>query len=314
MNHILPIAIRAIKGIGNETIRKLLEKNDLPTDKVRIFEWLKDNNALTLKQQSTINQQIVSDAIHHAEEVIRKSAAQGIGIITRLDKDYPSMFRAMPNKQPVVIYYKGNPKCLNEESVAIIGSSEATEKGKRVAARLGSVFASEYGFVIVSGLALGCDTAAHEGCLSVGGKTVAILPCGLDQVYPRANAPLAKAILLEDGCIISEYEVGIKPIQAYFVERDRLQSGLSKAVIVVEADEDSGTMQTVEYGRKQGRLIACYKSDDPTLKNKGNIKMINEGMAVPLENAMDIERLVDGIRKVITKISVVDESVQLSML
>ncbi len=148
------------------------------------------------------------------------------------------------------------------------------------------------GDVVVSGLAIGCDQYGHEGCVKVHGKSVAVLPCGLDKVYPAKNKNLAQKILDNNGCLISEYPIETKVFKNFFIERDRLQSGLSDGVIVVETDIKGGTMHTVGYTLDYKRVLACYKHPDRYLnepKTFGNQKLIKEKKAISLSNNLELE-------------------------
>lgn len=173
------------------------------------------------------------------------------------DKEYPLLLRGL-SKKPEKIYYKGNIDIVNAyKNVAVIGSRNASKEGLRLAYETGQMVA-EQGLNVVNGLALGCDTEALRGALSKSGKCIAILPCGIEQVYPKSNQKLAELILENGGCILSEYPPGT-PIKKYqYVERDYLQSGISQGVLMIEAQEKSGTMHTVEFAIRQYRRLACY--------------------------------------------------------
>ena len=171
---------------------------------------------------------------------------RSIQIVTYLDANYPKRLKNIID-QPTVLYYKGNIECLNKkDTVAIIGTREPTEYGVKIARNLGSSFGKR-DYVVVSGLALGCDMYGHEGCLDENGTTVAVMPCGLDTVYPAKNKPLAEKILDKGGCLISEYPIKTRVFKNFFVERDRLQSGLSDGVFVIETGEKGGKLHTVGY-------------------------------------------------------------------
>ena len=159
---------------------------------------------------------------------------------------------------PERFFYKGDISFLNElHAVAIIGSRNAPKEAILSAYASGQYAAME-GYAVVNGLAVGCDMAALRGALSEGGKCVAILPCGLDMVVPSVNEYLAEEILEKGGCLISEYGTGTEPEKYKYVQRDRLQSGLSEAVLVVHYGEDSGTLKTAEFARKQGVKVIRY--------------------------------------------------------
>ena len=185
---------------------------------------------------------------------------------------------------PERFYYKGDISFLNDfRSVAVIGSRNASKEAMLWAYASGQ-YASMEGYAVVNGLAVGCDTAALRGALSKGGRCVAVLPCGLDKIVPAVNDMLAEEILENGGCLISEYEAGTEAKKYRFVERDRLQSGLSEAVLVVFAGKeesrsdssmsdlasksdaaasrnhkDSGSLKTAEFARKQGVKVLRYR-------------------------------------------------------
>jgi DNA processing protein len=160
---------------------------------------------------------------------------------------------------------------------------------------------AERGFVIVSGLAKGCDTVAHRGCLDAHGKTVAILGGGIDYIYPKENRPLADEILNTGGCLLSEYKPGMKPQPSFFVERDRLQSGLSQAVIVIETDVKGGSMHTVGFALSQNRLVACLGGHSGKYlshpKVQGTKLLISDGKASRLSNLEEVESFLEKLIK-----------------
>ena len=159
---------------------------------------------------------------------------------------------------PERFFYKGDISFLNDlRAVAIIGSRNAPKEAILAAYASGQYAAME-GYAVVNGLAVGCDTAALRGALSDGGKCVGILPCGLDMVVPSVNEYLAEEILEKGGCLISEYDPGTEAEKYRFVQRDRLQSGLSEIVLVVHCREDSGSLKTAEFARKQGVKVLRY--------------------------------------------------------
>ncbi|MBK1811546.1 DNA-protecting protein DprA [Clostridium sp. YIM B02505] len=241
----------------------------------------------------------ISKAIEKTYLIIDKSEQQNINLISILDEAFPESLRNIPDS-PVLLYYKGNyNSVLNNHSVAIIGTRTPTTHGIGVAEKLGMTFGKD-GFTVVSGLAYGCDEFGHKGCIKSKGQTVAVMAGGLDTVYPSKNKDLAKLILDTDGCLISEYPIGVRPFKSSFVERDRLQSGLSAAVIVVETDVKGGTLHTVSDAILQKKILVCYKHPDQYLNDKqsqGNQMLIANGDAIPLANETDIENLKNKIIK-----------------
>jgi DNA processing protein len=157
------------------------------------------------------------------------------------------------------IYYIGNIDLIDSNrNMAVIGSRHVSDNGIKQAFKIGFKLA-KMDINVVNGLAIGCDTYALKGALSVGGKCIAVMPCGLERIVPKSNYRLADEILAKDGLLISEYPVGSEIEKYMYVERDRLQSDISKGVIVVEAGFKSGTMYTVRAARKQGKPIACCR-------------------------------------------------------
>lgn len=145
---------------------------------------------------------------------------------------------------------------------------------------------------LVNGLALGCDAEAIKGALSEGGKCIAVMPCGLEQVQPRSNYRLAEQILEKGGCMISEYPVG-SSIQKYrYVERDKVQSEISQGIMIIEADENSGTMHTAEFAMRQHKRLACYYHKMIELSN-GNLLLENSGKAKVIKTQSDLEEFID---------------------
>lgn len=173
--------------------------------------------------------------------------------------------------------------------IAIVGSRNATDYGCKVAHRLGKIFAQKNN-IVVSGLAKGCDTYGHRGCIDAKGKTVAILPSPVDAPEPKEDSELAKDIVNSSGLLLSEYYEGQKVQRGYYVARDRLQSALSDAVVVVETETEGGTMHTVEYCRDQNRSLACSRHPDRymNLKQLGGNKVLLETDALPIGNKEEI--------------------------
>jgi DNA processing protein len=177
----------------------------------------------------------------------------GVRLMFRESPLYPPLLKEIP-QPPFGIYVLGTLPQENLKTLAIVGTRKATVEGKGLAKKFAAELA-ERGFAIISGLALGIDAAAHEGCLEAKGKTVAVLGNGLDYFYPRTNERLAKRILAEGGSIISEYPIGAKPLPYRFLERNRIVSGLADGVLVVEAPENSGALVTANHALDQNRQV-----------------------------------------------------------
>lgn len=176
-----------------------------------------------------------------------------IQVVTILDKGYPSNLKGLTGS-PLVLYYKGNLSCLKEKSVAIVGSRKMTLYGREVTEKFSRELAG-FGVTIISGLARGVDTVAHQACLTAGGKTVAVLGNGLDTIYPPENSGLVEAIIKTGGAIISEYPLGYPVLPENFRARNRIVSGLASVVIVIEGAQRSGTLLTATHAAEQGKTV-----------------------------------------------------------
>lgn len=177
---------------------------------------------------------------------------QDIELIFQSDSGFPRLLREAPDA-PVAIYCRGKLK-YDDSAIAIVGTRKATTQAKETAKSFGGRLA-ESGLAVVSGLALGIDAAAHEGALGVGGYTVAVLANSLDRIYPRQNQHLAERILKSGGAVISEYPIGSESLPYRFLERNRIVSGMSKATLVIEAPEKSGSLVTANLALEQDREV-----------------------------------------------------------
>lgn len=199
--------------------------------------------------------------------------------IPAFDSRFPERLREIP-ESPGCIYLKGRLPDPVEMTVGIIGARDGTEYGKMVARTLAKEL-SEYGISIISGMAYGIDTAAHEGALLGGGKTYAVLGCGVDICYPAINKKIYSKIQ-EEGGIISEYPEGSPPLPHHFVARNRLIAGLSDILIVVEAKERSGTFITVDRALEQGKQVFVVPGRITDPLSRGCNKLLMEGASLCL--------------------------------
>lgn len=209
-----------------------------------------------------------------------------INSISISDPHFPDKLKHIP-ATPKQIFYLGNPT-ISGQSVAIVGSRKPTVYGRSVTTQLAEGLAKR-GVVVVSGLALGMDAIAQQGALNVGGRTISVLANGLDTITPHSNRQLAIRILEHDGALLSEYEPGTPPLQFRFLERNRLVSGLSDAVIVTEATLRSGTMNTVMHALQQGRDVYAVPGNITSPMSAGCNKLIEQG-ATPI---IDIEAFLE---------------------
>ncbi|MGI1803606.1 DNA-processing protein DprA [Limosilactobacillus reuteri] len=248
----LVLALKAIPRVGDKRIIDYLNESNRKNSTFY-------DNVIETKKVPGINKLLPEDwnrFLEQADNEIEKANDFGINIISYLDDEYPLNLRALPNA-PTILYVKGNYKLLNtDKSVAIIGTREPTEYGKKIDLLFSKTLSLD-GFTIISGLAIGCDTYAHQGTLTGSGKTIAILAHGLDQpVYPKQNRNLANRILEQDGALLSTYPIGTKLRPQYLAARDEWQSGMSDGVLVIETGIKGGTRIAMGHSVKQKRPLA----------------------------------------------------------
>lgn len=209
-----------------------------------------------------------------------------IKTITIGDEAYPESLKHIYGK-PQTLYVLGNEKLLNAHSIAIIGCRKASSYGLKNAYKFGYELAKK-GICVISGLARGIDTYAHKGALAAKGTTIAVLGCGLDVVYPPENMDLYKQIVMSGGAIITEYPLGSRPEKHHFPARNRIISGLSDGVLVVEAKKRSGTLITVEHALDQGKNVYAIPGNITSENSYGTNELIKEG-AIPITKIEDFE-------------------------
>ncbi|ODN31313.1 DNA-processing protein DprA [Fervidobacterium thailandense] len=206
-----------------------------------------------------------------------------VKLVTYWSEDYPEVLREIPDP-PVYLFIKGNFEILKREMFAVVGTRRLTPYGKSVTAQITKEICHH--FVIVSGMAYGIDSVAHETALSEGRPTVAVLGCGVEVVYPKSNLSLYKKIL-ENGCVVSEYLPWETPKKYTFVQRNRIISGLSKGTLVTEAGLDSGALITARFALEQGRDVFAVPGDITREASKGTNYLIKNG-AFPVTDPSDI--------------------------
>ena len=210
-----------------------------------------------------------------------------MNIITLRDKNYPALLRKIGKDAPEKIYYKGEwNNEIFENCLAVVGSRRLTSYGRKITEQLVTEIASA-GVTIVSGFMYGGDEAAHKAAAEAGGRTIAVMPCGIDMIHPEYQEELYNKILENKGLIISEYEGKFPPANWTYPRRNRIVAGLSKAVLIVEAGLNSGTLITAEFAKKFGRKIFAVPGPLTSEVSKGTAQLIKEGAEVVTE-ARDI--------------------------
>lgn len=218
------------------------------------------------------------------ERTLAWAALDGNHLLLLADETYPQLLLEIPDP-PLLLYAKGRIALLNQPSLAVVGSRNASAQGAAHARQFAQAL-SAAGLTIVSGLALGIDTAAHEGALLDGGATVAVIGTGADIVYPARNHALAHRVA-EQGCIVSEYALGTPALPANFPRRNRIISGLSRGTLVVEAAAQSGSLITARLAAEQGRDVYAIPGSIHSPLARGCHDLIRQGARL-VENAHDI--------------------------
>jgi DNA processing protein len=276
------VALNLVKGVGCVISRRLAERFGGPG---RVFD-------------ASINQlcevpgvgKALADAVKSrytfgpAEEELSRAKKGGVDIVTIMDERYPSQLKQI-HDPPTCLYVKGNIIPEDRASVAIVGSRTATPYGRQVTARIASELARK-GDTVVSGGARGIDTEAHSGALKAGGRTFCILGCGMDTAYPPENRPLFTEVV-GSGAVITEFPFGTPPEGQNFPRRNRIISGLSLGVIVVEAAGDSGSLITASLALEQGREVYAVPGNIASPMSRGTNDLIRNGAKL-IEGASDV--------------------------
>jgi DNA processing protein len=218
-------------------------------------------------------------------EAIARAARGGISAVTWGDAQYPPALAAIVDPPPILWLRGALSSLAGRPAVAIVGSRAATPYALEVAGRLAADLAAR-GLTIVSGLARGVDSAAHRGALAGGGETIAVLGSGVDVMYPAEHAPLAHEIALR-GAVVSELAPGTLPQQMFFPQRNRIISGLSRAIVVIEAGEKSGSLITARCALDQGRDVLAVPGNVLSGRNRGAHALLRDGAKI-VESADDI--------------------------
>ncbi|MBE1300359.1 MAG: DNA-protecting protein DprA [Alteromonadaceae bacterium] len=206
-------------------------------------------------------------------------------VLTLQDDDYPELLLQL-SSPPLLLYCCGDVNCINKYQLAIVGSRKASAQGKKITADFAGKLAMS-GWVITSGMAMGIDRYAHQGALQNNGQTVAVLGTGVNRIYPQRNQDIYDSIVEGGGCVISEFDLNTPPKPFHFPRRNRLISGLSQGVLVIEADVKSGSLVTTKYALEQNREIFAIPGSIYNPLSKGCHQLIKQGAKL-VEQVSDI--------------------------
>jgi DNA processing protein len=264
------LRMHEIQGLGRQTTYQLLKafgsaEAIFAASHANLRKVVSDDIANQIKAET------VSDQIKITLEWL---AEPNNHLITLADEDYPRLLLETPDPPPI-LFAKGQLSCLQQPSIAIVGSRNPTAQGEKNAHDFAMLLA-EFGFTIVSGLAIGIDAAAHRGALASNGKTIAVVGTGLDIVYPAKHRELAHEII-KQGLLISEFSLGTPSLPQNFVQRNRVISGLSMGCLVVEASLQSGSLITAKFSTEQDRDVFAIPGSIHSPQSKGCHQLIKQG-------------------------------------
>lgn len=266
------LALGRVKGLGGVGFKKLAAAFADPTE--AFFASRAELGAIEGLHREVIDGIANFSTWTEINDELRRIRAAGVELVRFSSPSYPARLRMIADPPPF-LYMKGSLTAADERAVAIVGSRSASDYGRRVARDLARGLAL-VGFTVVSGMARGVDGAAHESALRAGGRTIAVLGSGVERAYPPEHEALYRAIS-ERGAVISELPIGTRPMAFNFPARNRLISGLSLGVVVVEATEKSGSLITAAMAVEQGREVFAVPGEAGASRSRGSHQLIRQG-------------------------------------
>jgi DNA processing protein len=266
------LALRRVHGVGPRTCRLLIDKFGSPE---KIFGLGAEAISAAGVPRNVARSIVEFRDFDPIEKELCELPNIGARLIKWTDADYPPNLRHIADPPPF-LFLRGAATLTETNCIAIVGARAASDAGRRMAQRLGLELAAK-GFTVVSGLARGIDGEAHQGALDAHGKTVAVLGCGVDVIYPPEHRKLAEAIIAGGGAIVSELPIGSPPLAENFPTRNRILSGLSLGVIIVEAAEKSGSLISARMALEQDRQVFAVPGSPLSGKTRGSNRLLKEG-------------------------------------
>jgi DNA processing protein len=279
------IALNMTPGVGPRAAARLLERFGSAEG---VFGALRSELERLRLRPEAVESIVLRDRMAEAAvELERVRALAGADVLALDDGAYPALLREIPDP-PVTLYVRGRwRESLEAPCVGVVGSRRCSTYGQNVAAQLARELAAR-GVTIVSGLARGVDAAAHRGALEAGGRTAAVLGTGIDEVYPRDHRRLAEEILEQGGALVTQFPLGTPPVAENFPYRNRIISGLSHGVIVVEASENSGSLITARLALEQGREVFAVPGNITSRNSFGTNYLIKGAGAKLIQTWQDV--------------------------
>jgi DNA processing protein len=278
------LALRAVSGVGNATLLALVQAIGSPEAVLDASEEALVRVGCHRKLARSICAGPSADAQRQIDRELRALERAGMRVVAHGDESFPARLRAIADA-PCVVYVSGQMDLRDDHAVAVVGARRASQAGCLFAEELSRELASA-GFTIVSGLALGVDAAAHRGALLAGGRTIAVLGCGIDRTYPAVHAGLRRRIE-QCGAVVSELPMGTPPHSHHFPRRNRIISGLSLGVVVTEATMNSGSLITARLAADQGREVFAVPGMVKSETSRGPNSLIKMGAKL-VETASDV--------------------------
>ena len=283
------IAFNRVQGLGPVTARQIIEALG---SLVAVFETsaerLMEIPGIGSERALLLTRELKEVS---AEEELERASKTGVKIITWDDEGYPALLKEIADP-PLVLYVAGEVAALDTPGIAIVGTRHPTMYGRETAQRFAYQLAGA-GYTITSGLAEGVDSEAHAGALKAKGRTIAVLGGALDCLYPKSNTTLAREIATQGGAVVSEYPFGRQPDRQTFPMRNRIVSGLSKGVLVVEAPVNSGTLITARQGMEQNRSVMVIPGRIDSKASQGCHALLKQGACLVTSPEEVIEEVQD---------------------
>jgi DNA processing protein len=276
------LALSRVKGVGARTARLLLEKFGSPQKIFAAGEPALIDAGITRATARNIAAFRSFDAL---EKEVCELPKLGARLVKWTDSEYPENLRHIPDP-PAYLFVRGTALAEERGCVAIVGARAASDAGRAMARRLGLELAAK-GFSVVSGLARGIDAEAHQGALDAGGRTIAVLACGIDIIYPPEHRPLADSIVAKGGALMSELPIATPPFGENFPDRNRIIAGLSLGTVIVEAAEKSGSLITARCALEQNRQVFAVPGSPISHRARGSNRLLKEGARL-VECAEDV--------------------------
>jgi DNA processing protein len=294
------IALNSVKGLGPVKIKQLI-------DHFGFAEAVFKSSSAELRRGGVIPESCVAQIFDKrlftvAEEQLLLARKEGVSVLTLASKNYPPYLKEI-FAPPAVLFVKGDISVFEQHAIGVVGTRHPTAYGRGVTRTVVKELVGQ-GLVIVSGLALGIDTEAHHTCIEAGGRTIAVLGCGIDQMYPKSNSALAEKIV-EKGAVVSEFPMATPPESFNFPRRNRIISGLSAGVLLVEGGERSGGLITAHYAVQQGRDVFAVPGPITSAMSNGPFNLIKEG-AIPVRSGREVAEALSLIENPHLKASTAD--------